>query len=151
MARFVAGMVAMLLALTGGLLWWQSHADSANSAPAPHHLADAPLTLPEGDEDATGAAPPALPESRPQDREARRFARYDKDRNGVISRIEMMATRTNDFRKLDKDGNNLLSFEEWAVRTGDKFADADANHDGKLTPPEFATTAPKPRKARCGC
>jgi len=64
----------------------------------------------------------------------------------------MLSTRVDEFRKLDKDGNNLLTFEEWAVATSDRFAGADANHDGWLSPAEFATTAPtrKP-KPKCGC
>ena len=33
-----------------------------------------------------------------------------------------------------------------------RFAGADSNADGRLTPPEFATTAPKPGpKPRCSC
>lgn len=153
MARFVAGIVATLLLMTGGLLWWQSRANSERPFPAPQSLV-APVAddLPEGDESAVGAAPPMPAQARPQDREARRFAKYDKDRNGIISRNEMLSTRTKDFKKLDKDGNNLLSFEEWAVTTADRFDGADANHDGKLTAAEFATTAPKPStKPKCKC
>ncbi len=66
----------------------------------------------------------------------------------------MMASRAAAFRKLDKDGNNLLSFEEWAVRTSGRFGGADANKDSKLTPAEFATTAPKPvakQAQSCAC
>ena len=63
----------------------------------------------------------------------------------------MMSSRTDAFRKLDTDGNNLLTFEEWAIATSQRFAGADANGDGKLTPPEFATTAPKPSATPCRC
>jgi hypothetical protein len=47
----------------------------------------------------------------------------------------------------------VLSFEEWAVRTVDKFAGADGDKSGWLTPAEYATTAPPPpkKKARCSC
>jgi hypothetical protein len=62
-----------------------------------------------------------------------------------------MSSRSDGFRKLDTDGNNLLTFEEWAVTTSDRFAGADANGDGRLTPAEFATTAPKPRASPCNC
>lgn len=57
------------------------------------------------------------------------------------------------FRKLDKDGNNLLTFEEWAVTTVKRFEGADGNSDDRLTPAEFATTAPKrkPKKPACKC
>jgi Ca2+-binding EF-hand superfamily protein len=64
----------------------------------------------------------------------------------------MMGSRTKAFKALDKDGDNLLSFEEWAVATSDRFAAADADKDGKLTPAEFATTAPKrSAKPKCRC
>ena len=64
----------------------------------------------------------------------------------------MLSSRTEAFRKLDKDGNNLLDFEEWAVATVEKFESADANGDNELTPAEFASTAPKPKKKpRCAC
>ena len=58
----------------------------------------------------------------------------------------MLSSRTDAFKKLDKDGNNLLTFEEWAVATANRFDGADANGDRELTPSEFATTRPKPRK-----
>src|SRR3546814_2127686 len=98
-------------------------------------------------------APPPMPSSAPhQTREERRFARYDRIRDDIITRTEMLSSRTKAFRKLDMDGNNLLSFEEWAVKTSDRFAGADADANGKLTAAEFATTAPKrsPRP-KCKC
>jgi hypothetical protein len=69
----------------------------------------------------------------------------------VISRVEMMSSRTNDFRKLDANGDNLLSFEEWAVATSTRFAGADRNRDGRLTREEFAATRPKRQPPRCRC
>ncbi|WP_328598170.1 EF-hand domain-containing protein [Croceibacterium salegens] len=65
-----------------------------------------------------------------------------------------MATRTDGFRALDVDGNNLPTFEEWAVTTSDRFAEMDGNGDSKLTPAEFATSAPKPKPRSantCAC
>ncbi|MGD9811040.1 MAG: hypothetical protein AB7U35_06840 [Sphingobium sp.] len=153
MNRFVAGVAACLLLVTGGLFWWQGQAEN-RAEPAPERVAvpSAPQALPEGNSNAMGAPPPVPPEARPEDREAKRFDRYDRDRNGVISRLEMMSSRTSAFKALDKDGNNLLSFEEWAVRTSDRFAGADGDKDGKLTRAEFATTAPKPvTKPKCKC
>src|SRR3546814_5643706 len=47
--------------------------------------------------------------------------------------VRSLSSRTKVFRKLDMDGNNLLSFEEWAVKTSDRFAGADADANGKLT------------------
>jgi len=108
--------------------------------------------LPEGDPDAVGEAPPMPGEASPQSREEKRFARYDRNRDGIISRIEMLGSRTAAFKQLDANKDNLLSFEEWAVATADRFTGADADKDGKLTPAEFATTAPKRAvKPRCKC
>lgn len=154
MNRFVAGAVAGLVLVAAGLFWWQGHAEQQRAAaPVP---VSSPSTydesLPEGNENALGAAPPMPPEAREEDREAKRFGRYDHNRDGIITRTEMMASRTKDFKKLDTDGNNLLSFEEWAVKTSDRFAGADGNKDGKLTRAEFATTAPKDSpKPKCKC
>jgi len=152
MGRFLAGSVAALLLVAAGLFWWQGHA--SRESPAVEARRDPPEPLeevpPEGDENALGA--PLPPSATPRTREEKRFDRYDRDRDGVIARNEMLASRVKDFRKLDKDGNNLLSFEEWAAHTIDRFDGADADHDGRLTRPEFATTAPKPKvAAKCKC
>lgn len=157
MNRFVAGAVACLLLVTGGLFWWQIRAEGTEEQrKAPLALAAAPPVedeeLPVGDEDAMGEAPPMPPEASEKSREAKRFDRYDRNRDGIITRTEMLSSRAKAFKKLDTDGNNLLSFEEWAVATSDKFAGADADRDGKLTRAEFATTAPKPAaKPKCKC
>lgn len=146
MGRFFAGVVAALMLIAGGLFWWQDRMELATQplvarrAPAPP-LPDVP---PEGDPDARGAPLPDAPSADPRTREQRRFDRYDRNRDDAITRAEMMASRVKAFRKLDKDGNSLLSFEEWAVRTSDRFSGADADRDGKLSRAEFATTAPKP-------
>ena len=52
-------------------------------------------------------SPPQAPKA---SREEMRFNRYDKDRDDLITRNELMSSRTRDFRKLDTDGNNLLTF-----------------------------------------
>lgn len=154
MGRFWAGTMAALLLVAGGLFWWQGHAPNAATpvaafAPAPPAAIE---PLPEGDDNAVGDAPPMPGEASPQSREQRRFARYDRNRDGAITRVEMMGSRTKAFKALDKDRDNLLSFEEWAVATSDRFGAADGNGDGKLTPEEFAKTAPvrkTPAKCRC--
>lgn len=159
MKGFIGGAISSLLLLLGGWLIWQGRSQAvAEQAQTMSLLGDPapePLTLPEGATGLRGKAPPGLPsppEAAPKSREEKRFNRYDKDRNDVITRIELMGSRTKDFKKLDKDNNNLLSFEEWAVKTSDKFAGADANRDGRLTRDEFATTAPKPKaKPTCSC
>ena len=141
------------LALAGlGLFWWQGRAQVEEGVPPPMAVeSEAPLpeVPPVDPGEAIGPAPPEATELT---REQRRFFRYDRNRDWRITRTEMLATRSNAFRKLDKDGNNLLDFEEWAVATVDKFEGADADGDNELTPGEFATTAPKPRKKpRCAC
>jgi hypothetical protein len=154
MGRFLAGGVGALLMIAAGLFWWQGRAGSASEAAPPLVTAQAaaPETLPEGDPDAVGEAPPLPPTATPESREARRFYRYDRNRDGVIVRNEMMASRVKPFKQLDADGNNLLSFEEWAVATGDRFALADGDKDGKVTKAEFAATAPKEKpRAKCSC
>lgn len=145
MVRFFAGVASSLLLVLAGFFLWRSQAGQENPvppAPEPTLLAT-PLKqdpLPE---------PPEAPA---KSREERRFARYDKDENGLIARAEMMESRRSAWTKLDRDGNGSLSFEEWAVRTSDRFAAADANRDRSLTRAEFATTAPKPRpKQKCAC
>jgi len=154
MGRLLAGGMGALLLVAAGLFWWQGRADIA---PAPQLAAAPPPppemeSLPEGDPDAVGNAPPMPGEASPQSREQKRFARYDRNRDGVITRVEMMGSRTKAFKALDKDGDNLLSFEEWAVATADRFGMADADRDGKLTPAEFVVTAPKRAvKAKCKC
>jgi hypothetical protein len=151
----LAGGAAALLLVAAGLFWWQGRA-STQAAPAAL-IAPAPPAeiegLPEGDPDAVGLAPPEMPaEASAKSREQRRFDRYDRNRDGAITRIEMMGSRTKAFKALDKDGDNLLSFEEWAVATSDRFGAADADKDGKLTRAEFAATAPKlAAKAKCKC
>lgn len=152
MGRFVAGAVICLLLVTGGLFWWQGRAESEGPVAARPAPPPVDPVLPKGREDAVGTPPPLPPEAPEEDREARRFNRYDRNRDDVITRLELMSSRTVAFRKLDKDGNNLLSFEEWAVATSDRFAGADADRDGKLTRTEFATTAPKrSAKPKCKC
>ena len=107
------------------------------AAPPPGPAADAPLIAPVSD-------------VTPADREARRFARYDKDDDGSISREEYLASRRKAFARQDVDGDGKLSFEEAAGKTIARFDAADADHDHALEPAEFATTAPK-RKARTAC
>jgi hypothetical protein len=50
------------------------------------------------------------------------------------------------------NGNGSLSFEEWAVKTLQKFDGADGDDTGWLTAAEYATTKPKYKpKPRCAC
>lgn len=158
MRQFWTGVFIALLLVGGGVFIWQLVANEPEPLPegrpppvageAP--LRDEALSLPGAmPDDAKGPPPPAVHQP---SREERRFNRYDRDRDGRISRIEMLSSRTSGFRKLDKDGNNLLTFEEWAVTTAERFDEMDANGNRILTRAEFATSAPKRKpKAKCAC
>ncbi|MFK7842485.1 MAG: hypothetical protein AB8B54_09495 [Sphingorhabdus sp.] len=155
MKKFAAGAAGMMLMLTAGLfIWIGAQGQDVPIPEAPPPPKQAPLeTLPEADSDAetVGLAPPTPPKAYKASREEMRFNRYDRDRDEVITRLEMMSSRTDSFRKLDKDGNNLLSFEEWAVATSDRFAGADRDGNLQLTRTEFRTTRPKRSTPRCKC
>ena len=153
MNRIVLGAFAAIVLLGVGLFWLEGRAEVERGAPPPEpqsaQLADS-NTLPEAD--IAGLEGPKPPEATELTREQRRFFRYDADRDWKITRNEMLATRTDSFRKLDTDGNNLLTFEEWAITTSQRFEEMDADSDLELTPAEFATSAPKQRaKSSCRC
>lgn len=154
MRQALLGALAALVLAGIGVFWWQGRAAIESSAPPPPDPGPAapdPEALPTADPGTLQG--PAPPEVSDLSAEEKRFFRYDRNRDRVITRNEMLSTRTEAFRKLDKDGNNLLTFEEWAVTTVDRFEKADADGDGRLTRREFATTAPKPvvRKPACKC
>ncbi len=165
MRQFWAGALAALALSGGGILIWQVQANRTTILPegrpppaegeAP--LADEELVLPIANAAAMkrGPALPTAgepPEKAKATAEQKRFNRFDRDRDGEITRVEMMSTRTTAFRKLDKNGDNLLTFEEWAVATSDRFAGADKNRDKILSREEFATTKPKEtKKPACKC
>jgi hypothetical protein len=145
MARFLAGVAACFLMMTGAFLMWQSHAQQGPALPAapPPRVVGSSLVGP-------GAFDP--PEASSKNREERRFARADKDKDGRIESEELLGSRRKAFAKLDANGNGSLSFEEWAVKTIGKFQGADKDKSGFLTAAEYATTAPPPPKQpRCGC
>lgn len=144
MARYLAGLLSCLLLIVGAVLLWQGKADKAEALPLP----------PPPSRSSVLATPlPEPPEATPKSREQKRFARADKDDDGRITAAELFEPRRKAFAKLDANGNGMLSFEEWAVRTVDKFQGADKDRSGALTAAEYATTAPPPpkRKARCSC
>lgn len=154
MQRILIGGVAALLMAGGGLLVWQSMAYQPQLIPAPPPPEVISDKLPEAGTDAPafGPAPPTPPEAPKASREEMRFNRYDRNKDELISRLEMMGSRTKAFKALDSDGNNLLTFEEWAAATGQRFASADGNKDQLLTRKEFAKTRPKiTAKPGCRC
>lgn len=88
------------------------------------------------------------------EKEQRRFARYDHNKDGVVDLAEFITDTHRRFDKLDINHDGLVSFEEYAARRVEKFRDADANGDNILTREEFATTAitrhTTNRKSPCG-
>ncbi len=144
MGRFLAGAGAALALMLGGLLFFRSDA-------APEPLPAAPPVAPAAAQDAAEPLPDA-PAASPRTREQKRFGRYDKDRDGRITRDEYLASRRKAYAKLDTDGDGRLSFDEWAARTAGKFATADKGRDGALDAAEFATTAVKRKpRSRADC
>jgi len=128
MWRYLVGMLAGLLLVGGGIALWQSVGSQPGSVPAAPLQAAEPAVL---------ADPPAATE---KTREEKRFARYDKDKDGKVSREEFLASRRKAYAKLDANGDGRLSFEEWSIKTTDRFAKADADRDATLTGAEFVTT-----------
>ncbi|MEZ5682400.1 MAG: hypothetical protein R3E14_14010 [Erythrobacter sp.] len=152
MKGLILGSVTSLALAGLGLFWWQGRAQVEEGAPPPVAVELAKPLAPIPESDPGDLLGPEPPEASELSKEQQRFFRYDRNRDWRISRVEMLSTRSDAFRKLDKDGNNLLDFEEWAVATVEKFESADANEDNQLSPTEFATTKPKPvKKRRCAC
>lgn len=152
MQRVLIGGVAALLMVGAGLLFWQTVAYQESVIPAPPPPAAISDALPKAASNAPafGPAPPTPPEAPKASREEVRFNRYDRNKDELVSRLEMMGSRTKAFKALDTDGNNLLTFEEWAAATGQRFSGADSNKDQLLTRKEFAQTRPK-LVAKPGC
>lgn len=152
MNRTILGALGALALVAVGLFWWQGRAEVERGAPPPDPAAAQPTPPGLPSADVAGMMGPPPPEATELTKEQQRFGRYDRDRDRLISRTEMLSTRTEAFRKLDKDRNNLLTFEEWAVATVDRFEGADANRDNALDAAEFATTKPKrSSKPACKC
>ena len=132
MGRFLAGVCATLLLVGAVVLFWKSAAGAEDPIPA----------APAGAGAQAAAAIEAPPEASERTREQKRFDRYDKDRDGRITREEYLASRRKAYAKLDGDGDGdgRLSFDEWAVRSTSKFAGADTDRTGAMDAAEFATT-----------
>ena len=145
MLRFLAGAASAFLLLTGAFLIWQSRADerpTLPAAPAPRGYTASMLT--------TGQ-PLEAPEASPQSREAKRFSRYDHNKDGKVEADEYLAARRRNFDKLDLDHNGQLSFQQYAAKGIQKF-DAAGGSKGWLSPAEFVKTAPPPTKRKtCSC
>jgi hypothetical protein len=143
MLRFLAGIISATLFMAAGFVIWTGSADADDPIPPPPPAAPL-LMAPQ-----RPATPPAAPE---KSREERRFARYDDNEDGSITRAEMMGSRRGSWERLDINGDNRLDFEEWAITTSEKFAKADADKSGALNAAEFLTTRRKSKpKPKCSC
>jgi hypothetical protein len=140
--RFLAGAAACFLLLTGAFLIWQSRAEHASGLPGAPPARAATLF--------GSTEPLQAPEASAKTREEKRFARYDKDKDGKVETMEYLAARRRNFDKLDVDHNGALSFAEYAVKGIEKF-NAAGGRKGFLTPAEFVATAPPPPKHKLGC
>ncbi len=142
MWRYLVGVLAGVLLVAGGVLWWRS------SAVAHRTLPDAPPA-------ATGASGEAMPEppaTSEKTRAEKRLSRIDHDKNGEVSRDEFLAARKRNFAKLDVNGDGKLSFDEYAVKGVEKFVAADKDKSGALNAAEFATTrAVRTARPACRC
>lgn len=145
MWRYLVGAVSALLMATAGFFLWSGTArrDGGLLAAPPALLASVASS-----QDRTVADPPEATEAT---REQKRFARYDRNKDGKVDRDEYLLNRRRAFARLDTDGDGKLSFDEYAVKTEAKFVTADADRSGALDATEFATTRVqrKPRKTAC--
>ncbi|GGI93475.1 hypothetical protein GCM10007973_32220 [Polymorphobacter multimanifer] len=143
MRRLMALGLAFVALLAAGFVWTRDRP-----------VAVAQTSLPPAAEEEADAPPMKAPraEITPEQRELRRFDRYDKDRDERISRDEYLANRRKAFARADANGDGRLDFEEFAVVTSRRFAKADRDGDRALDGREFATTAVKRKpKAACKC
>ena len=145
MWRYLVGGLATLALIGAGVLLFNRSSRSVAALPA------APLALAQTAED--GALPDSVPQASDRTREQKRFDRYDKDRNGTVTREEFLAARRKAYARLDTNHDGTLSFDEWAIKAETKFAVADADKSGAMNTAEFATTAVKrkPPRVRRDC
>ncbi len=137
MWRYLAGGVAGVLMIAAGWMLFNGKARTEAALPAQPQQAVAIGS------DGAAPLPDTVPEASAKTREEKRFGRYDKDRNGAITRDEYLASRRKAYAKLDTDGDGKLSFDEWAIKATTKFASADRDRSGTMNAAEFATTAVK--------
>ena len=135
MWRYLVGGLATLLMVAAGWVLFNGRArDTRSVLPAQPALATTA-------QDAATPLPDTVPEASDKTREQKRFDRYDKDRDGTVTRAEYLMARRKAFARLDANGDGQLSFDEWAVKAETKFAGADKDKSGGMNAAEFATTA----------
>ena len=148
MLRFLAGAAAcFLLSSPAPSCLWQGRAQEAPLLPP------APAARRDSRRWSSGPVQPEAPEATAEEPRTDSASRAPtRTRTAGSRRKSCLAPRRKAFAKLDADGNGTLSFEEWAVKTIDKFGGADRDRSGWLTPAEYASTAPPPpKKKKCSC
>ena len=146
MVRYFVGGASALLLIAALFFIWRSGAEAEDPLPRPPQPRAAAY---QGGGGPLLSRPPAQPE---RTREARRFARGDRDRDGRITLDEQLAPRRKAFARADRDGNGSLSFEEWTAGSAERFAKADKDKSGWLDAAEYEASKPKPKaKPRCKC
>lgn len=149
MQKWVVYGAGAVLLLGGTAAWMTAPEPSNDSTLKPEIHAEAAMaSLPQGEAAYSLPGGEIRPDERrsqraqmtPQEREARRFRRHDKDRNGLISEAEFLAPRQKAFARMDRDGDGRLDFREYAAAAAARFTKADRNRDGALTAVEFAAT-----------
>jgi hypothetical protein len=148
MWRYLAGVASALALMGAGFFLLKTMAgtnDRLIAAPPAQDDSAAPISF------ADVSGPPSATET---SKEEKRFNRYDKDKNGAVSRAEYLLSRQKAYAKLDLNGDGTLSFDEYAVKATTKFAKADGDKSGVLNRTEFSTTRvvhkdkPKPKCAQ---
>lgn len=145
MWRYLVGGLAALALVAAGVVLFNRSGRSVAALPT------APLAFAQAGGE--GVLPDSVPEASDRTREQKRFDRYDKDRNGAVTREEYLANRRKAYARLDTNRDGTLSFDEWAIKAESKFAVADADKSGAMNTTEFATTAVKrkPTRVRRDC
>ena len=146
MIRLVAGGASALLLIVAGFFILKSRAEADDPippAPAPRAAPYRPFT---------GPGPASPPAASQRSREAKRFARADRNRDGRITLDEQLQPRRKAFARADRDGSGALSFDEWTAASALRFAKADKDRSGWLDAAEYEAARPKPKaKPRCAC
>lgn len=152
MMRWLALGVALVLAAGAVFAWTRDRPGAAAAAATTAGPSEVELAaLPPRDPDEVVPLIAPASDVTPLDREARRFRRYDKDRDGEVSQAEYLLNRRKAFDRLDVNRDGVLSFAESAAKTVGKFATADLDRDGALAAAEFAATAVKRKAASAPC
>src|SRR3546814_14486613 len=120
-----------MLFMAAGFVIWASDSDADD--PIPPAPAAAPLLM-------APQKPPTPPAAPEKSREEKRFARYDDNEDGIITRAEMMGRRRGPWERLDANGDKRPGFEACALPTSEKCAKADADGSCTLNAAPFRPT-----------